>query len=62
MFLVFRLWGSCEEVVNNRIDFSEFLHNLGVDVQPGDLEGPSTRIHDESNAAEVKRQEEHQTR
>ena len=47
------------QVEENQIEFSRFLDNLGIDVKPGDLEGPSTRIHDESNATEMQRQEDH---
>lgn len=50
-----RMWNACEEVSPGRIRFAKFLDNLGIDVQPGDLEGPSTRIHDESNEREAQR-------
>ncbi|KAK3701543.1 hypothetical protein QZH41_020531 [Actinostola sp. cb2023] len=44
------LWGRCDLNEDNSVDFQEFLSNLGVDIISGDINGISTRIHDESEA------------
>ncbi|XP_065054660.1 EF-hand calcium-binding domain-containing protein 6-like, partial [Rhopilema esculentum] len=43
-----QLWGKCDENRDGRIQYKEFLNNLGVDITSGDLKGISTRITDES--------------
>ncbi|XP_076811807.1 EF-hand calcium-binding domain-containing protein 6-like [Clavelina lepadiformis] len=50
-----KMWNVCEQKGKDRIMLAQFLNNLGIDVQPGDLEGTSTRIHDESNERETRR-------
>ncbi|XP_071791136.1 EF-hand calcium-binding domain-containing protein 6-like [Asterias amurensis] len=50
------LWSQCEESPDGKIIFGEFLAKLGVDVSPGDLVGPSTRIQVLSDLSEQQRQ------
>ncbi|XP_022111865.1 EF-hand calcium-binding domain-containing protein 6-like [Acanthaster planci] len=50
------LWSQCEESPDGKIMFAEFLQKLGVDVSPGDLVGPSTRIQVLSDLSEQQRQ------
>nr|XP_039259918.1 EF-hand calcium-binding domain-containing protein 6-like [Styela clava] len=50
-----KLWTCCDETSKGRIMFAQFLRNLGIDVSPGDLDGTSTRIYNESNDREESR-------
>jgi len=44
------MWSRCDENADGSIDFQEFLGKLGVDIVGGDINGLSTRIHDENEA------------
>lgn len=44
------MWSRVDEDSNGTVDFQEFLAKLGVDIVGGDINGLSTRIHDESEA------------
>lgn len=44
------MWSRCDENADGTIDFQEFLSKLGVDIIGGDINGLSTRIHDENEA------------
>lgn len=44
------MWSRCDENADGSIDFQEFLSKLGVDIVGGDINGLSTRIHDENEA------------
>ena len=56
IFFPTSLWSQCEESPDGKIIFGEFLAKLGVDVSPGDLVGPSTRIQVLSDLSEQQRQ------
>uniref|UniRef100_F6TMY0 EF-hand domain-containing protein n=1 Tax=Ciona intestinalis TaxID=7719 RepID=F6TMY0_CIOIN len=47
-----KMWSACEGSSEGRICFARFLDNLNIDVQPGDLEGTSKRIQEESSERE----------
>lgn len=44
------MWSRCDENADGSVDFQEFLKKLGVDIIGGDINGLSTRIHDENEA------------
>lgn len=44
------MWSRCDENGDGSVDFQEFLSKLGVDIIGGDINGLSTRIHDENEA------------
>ncbi|XP_066264763.1 EF-hand calcium-binding domain-containing protein 6-like isoform X1 [Branchiostoma lanceolatum] len=50
-----KMWRGCQENVHGNIAFGEFLAKLGVDAKPGDLQGLSTQVHEESYAREERR-------
>uniref|UniRef100_UPI00089DAA5E EF-hand calcium-binding domain-containing protein 6-like n=1 Tax=Ciona intestinalis TaxID=7719 RepID=UPI00089DAA5E len=50
-----KMWSACEGSSEGRICFARFLDNLNIDVQPGDLEGTSKRIQEESSEREERR-------
>ena len=47
-----------ENTADGKVNYVEFLSKLGVSVQPGDLQGLSTQIHQGSLEAEGKRVDE----
>lgn len=44
-----RMWEKCDENHDGKIQFSEFMNKLGVNIYANDLDGFSKRIHDESD-------------
>eukprot|EP00058_Branchiostoma_floridae_P003899 XP_002589387.1 hypothetical protein BRAFLDRAFT_77829 [Branchiostoma floridae] len=57
-----KMWHGCQENVHGNIAFGEFLAKLGVDAKPGDLQGLSTQVHEESYAREERRRSDQNLR
>ncbi|KAI8489383.1 EF-hand calcium-binding domain-containing protein 6 [Branchiostoma belcheri] len=57
-----KMWRGCQENVHGNIAFGEFLAKLGVDAKPGDLQGLSTQVHEESYAREERRRSDQNLR
>ena len=44
-----------EDEDDGKVSYLPFLQRLGVTIRPGDLEGLSTQIYDDSNVREIQR-------
>ena len=47
---------------DGRVGYVQFLLGLGVSIQPGDLEGLSTQIQDQSKTTELKHKEDQEAK